>query len=264
MADRDDILSFEASRNALGLAEDEMFHWVSEGRLRAYRMDPEVRFRAADVATFVKKRRATRSRKWVPLAEACELSGYDGESLMRFMVDGAVSAYRSDRDIYFRKDEMALLRMAGDDAGGAPPDDPAGGSHDPDATLTLNEAAEKTELSRWEVASLVDSGELAPVEPSAKMVFRRSEVEALRTQQPTAQALADDGGSGDDLLRLSALVGFRFGPGGTSSDAAIRDRVRAIASEHGLVADTLEDLIPGLHELLGEAITRLVERGEEL
>lgn len=264
MADRDDILSFEASRNALGLAEDEMFHWVSEGRLRAYRMDPEVRFRASDVASFVRKRKATRSRKWVPLAEACELSGYDGDSLMRFMVDGAVSAYRSDRDIYFRKDEMALLRMAGDDAGGAPPDDPSAPAPDPEATLTLDETAERTELSRWEVASLVDAGELTPVEPSAQMVFRRSEVEALRTQPPGARELAGDGGPGDELLRLAALVGFRFGPGGTSSDDAIRDRIRAIAKEHGLVADTLEDLITGLHELLGEAITRLAERGEEL
>jgi hypothetical protein len=261
VAHRDDILSFEASRSALGLAEDEMFHWVSEGRLRAYRMDPEVRFRAADVSVFVRKRRATRSKKWVPLAEACELSGYDGDSLMRFMVDGAVSAYRSDRDIYFRKDEMALLRMAGDEAGGAPPVEPADAASDPDATLTLDETAKRTELSRWEVASLVDSGELSPVKPSGQMVFRRSEVEALRTQKPAAAGTA---APGVDLLRLSALVGFRFGPGGSSSEPAIRDRVHAVAHEHGIVADTLEDLITGLHELLGDAITRLAERGDEL
>ncbi len=263
MADRDDILSFEASRSALGLAEDEMFHWVSEGRLRAYRMDPEVRFRAADVSVFVRKRRATRSKKWVPLAEACELSGYDGDSLMRFMVDGAVNAYRSDRDIYFRKDEMALLRMAGDESGGAPPEESADGAGDPDATLTLDETATRTELSRWEVASLVDSGELHPVKPSGQMVFRRSEVEALRTQQPLPDGAAGTG-PGVDLLRLSGLVGFRFGPGGSSSEPAIRDRVRAVAQEHGIVADTLEDLITGLHELLGDAITRLAERGDEL
>lgn len=264
MTERDDILSFQASRSALGLAEDEMFHWVSEGRLRAYRMDPEVRFRAADVALFVRKRKATRSRKWVPLAEACELSGYDGDSLMRFMVDGAVNAYRSDRDIYFRKDEMRLLRMAGDDAGGPAPDSPDGTPADPHATLTLDETASTTELSRWEVASLVDSGELKPVEPSAQMVFRRSEVEALRTQQPHARTPAHHGGPSDDLLRISAPVGFRFGPGGSSSDAAIRDRVRSIAHEHGIVADTLEDLVTGLHSLLGEAIARLAERGEAL
>ena len=232
MADRDDILSFEASRSALGLAEDEMFHWVSEGRLRAYRMDPEVRFRATDVATFVQKRRATRSKKWVPLAEACELSGFDGDSLMRFMVDGAVSAYRSDRDIYFRKDEMALLRMAGDESGGAPPDGPSAPANDPDATLNLDETAAETELSRWEVASLVDSGELSPVRPSGQMVFRRSEVEALRTQSPTARALVDDGGPGDDLLRLSALVGFRFGPGGDRPDRAMSAQSRSGPKVH--------------------------------
>jgi hypothetical protein len=263
MADRDDILSFEASASALGLAEAEMFHWVSEGRLRAYRMDPEVRFRATDVARFVRKRNATRSRKWVPLSEACELSGYDGDSLMRFMVDGAVSAYRSDRDIYFRKDEMALLRMAGDESDGPSRDAAGEPPADPDATLSLDETAAQTELSRWEVASLVDSGELTPVEPSAQMVFRRSEVEALRGHRPQESG-AENAGPGDEVLRLSALVGFRFGPGGSSSDGAIRDRIRAIAKEHGLVADTLEDLITAMHELLGEAIARLAERGEEL
>jgi len=51
-------------------------------------------------------------------------------------------------------------------------------------------------------------------------------------------------------------VGFRFGPGGTSAADAIRDRVRAVAREYDLAADTLEDLITGLEGLLAETATR--------
>jgi hypothetical protein len=255
MSAQDDILTFEASREALGLDEGELFLWVSEGRLRAYRMDPAVRFRAADLDALVARRKASRGRRWVGLAQACELSGYDADALMRFMIDGAVSAYRSDRDIYFRKDEMRLLRMAGSENGHAASAVLAP-ARDGDRTCDLDEAATRTGLSRWELASLVDSGELTPVDSSAQMVFRRSEVEALRSQRAAAAELAAAGGPADELLRLSARVGFRFGPGGTSAPEAIRDRVRALAREHDLAADTLEDLITGLEGLLADAATR--------
>lgn len=247
----DDILTFEDSQSALGLEPSDLYHWVSEGRLRAYRMDPDVRFRVSDLDSLLARRKAQRGRNWVGLDEACELSGYDRDRLMQFMIDGAVSAYRSDRDIYFRKDEMRLLRMAGENGGGLPAGngDPA---PDPNATVTLDEAAERSQLSRWELAKLVDTGELAPVEPSAKMVFRRSEVEALCAQRAATDELAAAGDAGEALLKLSSAVGFRFGPGGTSSTEAILDRIRSVAREHGLTADTLEDLITGLEGLAAQ------------
>lgn len=252
----DDVLSFEASREALGLAEGELCLWVSEGRLRAYRMDPAVRFRLSDLDALVARRKASRGRHWVGLAQACELSGYDTEALMRFMIDGAVSAYRSDRDIYFRKDEMRLLRMAGSENGIGADGARTAVAEASDRTCDLDEAARRTGLSRWELASLVDAGELPPVENSAQMVFRRSEVETLRAERAALAELAAAGGPADELLRLSARVGFRFGPGGTSAADAIRDRVRAVAREYDLAADTLEDLITGLEGLLAETATR--------
>ncbi|MCI0340005.1 MAG: hypothetical protein L0216_02445 [Planctomycetales bacterium] len=247
---QDDILSFEASCSALGAAEADLFRWVSEGRLRAYRMDPDVKFHETDVEDLIERRRAARAKPFVSFEEAVGISGHPAEDLMRRMVEGSVTAYRSDREIFFRKDEMLRLRLSngasgGDGAIAGPKKRPPGGP-----TLNLDEAAGRTGLSRWELALLVDAGELPTIRPCGQMVFRRSEVGAFRAARDKERSSPAPSVPASEIQKLSAAVGFRSGDGGASDPEAIRRRVREIAKQHGVAAETLEDLAAGLSALI--------------
>ncbi len=246
---QDDILSFEASCTVLGAAEGDLFRWVSEGRLRAYRMDPDVKFHEADVDDLIERRRAARAKPFVSFEEAVGISGHPAEDLMRRMVEGTVTAYRSDREVFFRKDEMLRLRLSNGASGDGPAARPKKRERD-GATLNLDDAAGRTGLSRWELALLVDAGELPTVRPCGRMVFRRSEVGAFRSARDKERAGPVPAVPASEIQRLSAAVGFRSADGGASDPEAIRGRVRELAKKYGVAAETLEDLAAGLSALL--------------